>query len=45
LPLMSIPVRALYSNNVICSLFKIFLNNVPESIVDICASNNTIIAP
>ena len=36
---MSAPVRKLYSNRLNCSLFNIFLNKVPESKVDICASS------
>ena len=42
--LMSVPIRKLYSIMVICSLFKIFLNNITENTVDNCVSN-TVASP
>ena len=38
---MRMPVRAVNSYRDNCSLHKTFLNNVPESKVDICESNKT----
>jgi len=40
----SVVVRKLNSNRESCSLFKIFLYNVPESKVEICESNKVVIS-